>query len=514
MEIERNELDAHRAAAHLPASEPEPTSETPVAHDGAVSETTERQATLSPAAPRVDGVFAPSPLLEPYADAAPFWHMPLEPHVFHETPLIVHSQLTDTERVVMLVESYLRKAGYEVEASELRMRYTHWVKIPATQYEQLRHELEPQRAEHQKQLRATDAAIEQAKTEFMQAMATAKIPLPVPPASKKRAKQPPPPEPIAPQLVERALQADFAPEDDVCGEQGVAPVSSRSRLWDTIEYVLLEIGAPIAAGLLLGINLGVITGLLSLEVLQRGEALWLVALAAVIGLFVERLVGNTAYALMASAAMGSEQRDGIEAAEAFPTVRSLWRTAFFMFVVIAMTIAIAVVDALGLHMLYQERLQEAQLEGGGGGEQVPLWVFFIAGIIISAPYIVYKAVKGWREPEIRQREARIAYLRWKHVDRRREEPAVQQAFAKAQEVENLRQRRETLIAALEHIERRLDSARTECVGSTQKFCEYWDGLTAWLRKERAPYAHAPHYAARRRGSNETLLQKLLGLFRR
>jgi len=498
----------------LPASESEPTSETPVAHDSAVSQITERQATLSPTAPSVDGAFALSPLIEPYPNAAPFWHMPLEPNVFYEPPLIVHSQLVDTERVVLLMESYLHKAGYEVEANDLRLRYIHWVKIPATQYEQLRHELEPLRAEYQEQLRETDAAIEQAKTAFMQAMATAKIPLPVPPASKKRAKQPPAPEPIAPQLVERALQADFAPEEDVCGEQGVAPVSSRSRLWDTIEYVLLEIGAPIAAGLLLGINLGVITGLLSLEVLQRGEALWLVALAAVIGLFVERLVGNAAYALMASAAMGSEKRDGIEAAEAFPTVRSLWRTAFFMFVVVAMTVAIAVVDALGLHMLYQERLQEAQLEGGGGGEQVPMWVFFIAGVIISAPYIVYKAVKGWREPEIRQREARIAYLRWKHVDRRREEPAVQQAFAKAQEVENLCQRRETLASELKRIERRLDSARIECVGCTRKFRNYWDELIACLRKEQAPYAHAPRYAPQRRGSNETLLQKLIELFRR
>ena len=185
-----------------------------------------------------------------------------------------------------------------------------------------------------------------------------------------------------------------------------------------------------------------------------------------------------------------------------------------MAIIALMTVAIATVDALGLHMLYQERQQEAQLTGGTSGEQVPLWVFFIAGLIISAPYIVYKAVKGWREPETRQREARIVYLRWKHVDRRREDPAVQQAFAKAQEVANLHQRRETLIAELEHLERRLDAARTECVGSTQKFCDYWDELIAWLRKEQAPYAHAPRYAPQRRGSNETLLQKLLALFRR
>ena len=511
MDMERSELDARRVAAHLPADAPEQAAETPAESNGVVPEPAVRQEALQPS---VDGAFAPSPLIEPYANAAPFWHLPLEPNVFYETPLIVHSRLTDTERVVLLMESYLRKAGYEVEASELRMRYTHWVKIPATQYEQLRHELEPQRAEYQQQLRATDAAIEQAKTEFMQAMATAKIPLPVPSVSKKHAKQPLAPEPITPQLVERALQADYAHEDAVCGEQGVAPVSSKGNVWITVGQWLFEFLAPLAAGLLLGVNLGVITGLLSLEVLQRGEALWLVLLAAVIGLFVEKLVGNTAHSLMASAAIASEKRDEISSAEPFPNMRSAVRVAFFMAIIALMTIAIATVDALGLHMLYQERLQEAQLTGGGGGEQVPLWVFFIAGLIISAPYIVYKAVKGWRELEVRQREARIVYLHWKHVDRRREEPAVQQAFAKAQEVENLHQRRETLVAELEHIARRLDSARTECIGCTQKFCDYWDGLTAWLRKERAPYEHAPYYAARRRGSNETLLQKLLGLLRR
>ena len=511
MDMERSELDASRVAAHLPTDKPERTLETPTENNGVTPEPVVRQEALQPS---LDGLFAPSPPIEPYRDAAPFWHMPLEPNVFYDPPLIVHAQLSDAERTTLLMESYLRKAGYEVEANELRLRYTRWVKIPATQYEQLRHELEPQRRELLRQIRETEEATERAKTEFMQAMATARIPLPVPPPPKKRTKQPPTPEPISPLLVERALQADFAHEDEVCGEQGVAPVSSRGNVFVTVGQWLFEFFAPLAAGLLLGVNLGVITGLLSLEVLQRGEALWLVALAAVIGLFVEKLVGNTAYSLMSSAAMASENRESIGAGEPFPSMRSGVRTAFFMAIIALMTVAIATVDALGLHMLYQERQQEAQLTGGPSGEQVPLWVFFIAGLIISAPYIVYKAVKGWREPETRQREARIVYLRWKHVDRRREEPAVQQAFVKAQEVENLHQRRETLVAELERIERRLDAARTECVGSTQKFCEYWDGLVAWLRKEQAPYAHAPRYTPRQRGSNETLLQKLLALFRR
>ncbi|MFN7162840.1 MAG: hypothetical protein ACK4NB_07220, partial [Fimbriimonadales bacterium] len=241
--------------------------------------------------------------------------------------------------------------------------------------------------------------------------------------------------------------------------------------------------------------------------LQRGESLWLVALAAVIGLFVEKLVGNTAYSLAASTAQASERRDGLESASAFPTMRSAWRIALFTVVVMTLTAAIALVDALGLHMLYMERQAESQLTGSSLGETVPFWVFLIAGLIISAPYIVYKSVKGWREPEIRQREARIAYLHWKHVERRREEPPVQQAFLKAQIVQNLYQRRAMLQAELERIEAQLDAARTECIGSTQKFCDYWDSLVGWLSAEQNARTERP------RRSDETFWQKLLNALR-
>ncbi|GIV11383.1 MAG: hypothetical protein KatS3mg020_0874 [Fimbriimonadales bacterium] len=502
MERDYNEIDSQYVAAQLPVegASTEPEANGVVGARDSASES--KDAALAR--------FEPSPLIEPYTAAAPFWHMPLEPGVFYDTPLLLHSQLADAERTTMQMESYLCRAGHVVKAIELRMHYTRLVKVPATQYEQLRHELEPQRAEHLQALKETQAELERAQTEFIQAMAAAKIPLPVPPEPRKRAKTPPVPEPISPQLVEKALNADFASGDAVCGEQGVAPVSSKGNVFTTVGQWLFEFFAPLAAGLLLGVNLGVITGLLSLEVLQRGEALWLVALAAVIGLFVEKLVGNTAYSLAASAAQASEQRDGMEGSSAFPTMRSTLRVALFTGTVAVLVIAIALVDALGLHMLYQERQAEAQLTGGDIGEAVPFWVFLIAGLIISAPYIVYKSVKGWREPEIRQREARVAYLHWKHVERRREEPSVQQAYLKAQTVQNLHQRRDWLQAELQRIEARLDSARTECIGATQKFCEHWNALVAWLGEERAPHTST----ARRRAANQTLLQKLLGAFRR
>ncbi len=546
MEHYHNEgLDPTRAAARVPTPEtPEtPSSAEQVAQNGQVEEATPapetpemplgteqaaqsgqiEEATPTPqASPSGEeamlALSTPSPLPEPYQAAAPFWHMPLEPGVFHDTPLIAHRQLADAERIVLQMESYLRNAGYEVEAGELRMHYTQWVKIPAVQYEQLRHELEPLRKEYREELQQTQKAIEQAQAEFTKAMAVAKIPFPEPPKPKKRSKTPPAPEPISPQLVERALKADFASDDEVCGEQGVAPMSSKGTVWTTAWQWLFEITAPLAAGLLLGINLGVIVGLLSFEVLQRGEALWLVAAAAIIGLFVEKLVGNTAYSLASSAAQASERRDALDTATPFPSMRSVWRVAFFVVVVGALTIAIATVDALGLYMLYEERRRDAQLAGAAESTTVPLWIFFIAGLIISAPYIVYKAVKGWREPEVRQREARVAYLHWKHVERRREEPAVQHAFAKAQEVQNLYERRDWLTQELERIEARLDSARTECIGSTQKFSAYWDSLIEWLSKERAPYVHEAMRRdgqfRRSRARGETLIQKLKGLFQR
>jgi hypothetical protein len=40
-----------------------------------------------------------------------------------------------------------------------------------------------------------------------------------------------------------------------------------------------------------------------------------------------------------------------------------------MAIIALMTVAIATVDALGLHMLYQERQQEAQLTGGGAASK-------------------------------------------------------------------------------------------------------------------------------------------------
>ncbi len=480
----------------------------------AEGEETSPSAAAEAAAPS-NGSEAPSPpsrervvgslngLVEPYPFAAPFWHLPLEPGVYHETPLLVHAHLKDAEQIVLRMEAYLREKGHEVRANELLLEYTRLVKIAASQYERLRHELEPLREQRLQELQHAREALEMAQSDFMRAMAAAKLPLPDPPAPSRWRKQPTQEEAISPALVERSLRIGFASDDEVCGEQGIAPPPSKGSIWHTVGQWLFEFFAPLAAGLLLGVNLGVITGLLSLEVLQRSETLWLVSLAAVIGLFVEKLVGNTAYSLASSAAQAGERRQDLAVAEPFPSIRHGGRLAGSALLVALLTVAIATVDALGLYMLYQERQHEMQLTGGAIGMQAPLWLFFVVGSIISAPYIVYKTVRGWRDPEIQQREARVAYLQWKHVERRRKEPSVQLAFQKAQEVQNLREHIRVLEQQIRRIEARLDAARLECIGSTQQFCDYWHRLADWFSAQHEP-THAPF---RRNGKGRSSLRK-------
>ncbi|MDW8052756.1 MAG: hypothetical protein RMJ83_09805 [Armatimonadota bacterium] len=508
-----NELRSDFAAAHMPAQEPS-------SPDLARSTASPQQSVGAPAELGPSSPPAPiqsDPLIEPYPYSSTFWQLPLDPDVFYDSPLLVHRQLADAERVVQYMANYLHHAGYATEASDLRTRYIQLVRIPAEEFERLRYELEPQRAEYTRRLEQLEREIAQARSEFMQAMARARLPFPIPDGKARRRKAPPHPEPIGPELVERALHAEEPSDDEICGEQGVAPVSTKGSIWTTVGRWLFEFGAPLLAGLLLGVNLGVITGLLSWEALQRAEALWLVALAALIGLFVEKLVGETAYMLAASTAAASEKRDALPTIQPFPTMYSLMRVGLFIGAVAVLTAAVALVDALGLYTLYKERLQEAQLTGAEAAEEFAFWVFLLVGLIVSAPYIVHKAVKGWREPEMRQREARIAYLHWQYRTQRRQEPAVQQAFEKAQKVQSLYEERAWLQQQIEAIRARLDSARVNCVGNSQRFLAYWDELIEWLRREHAPYAsNAKHFrsSVRSQPAQDSLLRRLLQQLRR
>ncbi len=501
----RNEplLPGEQAAVQMPpeAGEPAEPQQEPM-QDG------------TPAAPDT----APPSTLHPdlYTETAPFFQIPLPPRTYMDVPYYPNLHSAETEQVVLRFRDFLHYAGYEAEAINLEQQYRTLVKASGYSYERLRHELEPVRQQLEQQIRESEKQLEAKRIEFIEQMGRARLPLPE--TAHQRRRPAPKTEPIAisPQLVEQALTHDFATADEICGQHGVTPAGVRETWWTHVGQWLMELFAPLVAGLLLGVNIAVITGFLNLEAFRKGQQMWLVALAMVIGFFAEKLVGAVWYHLSSSLAQASERPLNEEGARPFPRLRTAFSLLGFGLLALLLGAAVMTVDALGLRMLHEQAIQQAQLLGTKAGELLPFWVYLIAAGVISLPYLIYKAVIGWRQGELRLRESRIAYLRWKHIEERRSEPEVQAAFRLAEEVVGLEQRLNSLREKLKAVQERLDSAYTHAVGCQQEFKRYWDELLKRLEREPGRGREIP-FNRRLWGDGqppETLLRRLIRSFRR
>jgi hypothetical protein len=494
----------------------------------------QREAQTPPESPSDVGATPPPNPLPLYEATSPFWQNPLPQRNYMTAPFYPNSRAPTTEELMRQYQHYLRQAGYEFEAHELELKFLSLIQAPGEEFERLRHELEPQRLHMQEALAECERELEQKKNEFIQQMARARLPIPTP---KRRSRNGTPESlMITPRLVEESLTHDFATADEICGQHGVTPTSEKEGGWEAFNRVgqwLMELFAPLFAGLILGVNIAVITGLLRLEDFRKGEQMWLVALAAFIGFFTEKLVGVVYYHLTSSIAQAREQPLNDSEARPFPRLRAGWLLGMIGLLAILLGASVVTVDALGLRMLHEEKLEEKvkdRLQGGsaqanpnrsGAEELLPLWVYVIAGCVISLPYLTYKATMGWRQGELRLREARIAYLRWKHIEQRRGEPEVQAAFGLAQEVVSLQERYQYLQDQLNQIKERLDSARTQSIGCAREFEQYWESLRDQVLSQRHGRQHIGHNGRpilfNRRASNEapdTLLRRLMRSFRR
>ena len=458
-----------------------------------------------------------------------FWLEPLPPRTYIEPPFYPNGQAPMTEQDVRDQQQHLRSMGYETEAIDLGFKFRTLVQAPGDEFERLRSELWPRfqqrqqmREELQAQMQQTQQEWEQKCNEFIEQMARARLPLPQ--TIKRRQPNIEEPVPITPRLVEEALTHDFATHEEICGQHGVIPTREKggwAAIFSQVGQWLMEWMAPLAAGLILGINIAVITGFLRLEDFRQGRQMWLVALAAFIGFFIEKLVGTVCHSLTCSLAQSSERP-----LDPFPRLRSAPILVVFGLFALLVATAVVTVDALGLRMLHEQAVQQAKLLGTQAEEILPFWVYVIAGCVISLPYLIYKAMLGWRQSEIQQRDARIAYLHWKHIEQRRSEPEVQAAFRLAQEVVGLQQRYRWLEAQLAEIEeeeeadkQRFDSARTQVIGCQYEYKQYWDSLQAQLRAQRDGVQLGRQGRAipfNRRMWNEppdTFLRRLMRLFR-
>jgi hypothetical protein len=487
-----------------------------------------------------DGVAAaPSPPTTPippftFEQMSRFWPEPLPPRTYIEPPFYPNNHAPMTEQEVRDKQQHLRSMGYEIEAIDLGFKFRTLVQAPGDEFERLRCELWPRFQQRRQRREALEAQRDQVQQEweqkcnaFIEQMARARLPLPQ--TVKRRQPNIEEPVPITPRLVEQALTHDFATHEEICGQHGVIPTREKAGWWAIFSQVgqwLMELMAPLAAGLILGVNIAVITGFLRLEDFRQGRQMWLVALAAFIGFFIEKLVGIVCYSVTSSLAQSSERPLDTPEASPFPRLRSAPILVVFGLFALLVAIAVVTVDALGLRMLHEQAVQQAKLLGTQAEEILPFWVYVIAGCVISLPYLIYKAMLGWRQSEIQQRNARIAYLHWKHVEQRRSEPEVQAAFRLAQEVVGLQERYKWLQERLAEIneeekrdKQRLDSARTQAIGCHLEYVQYWESLQARLQAQRDGMRlgrQGRTIPFNRRVSNEppdTLLRRLMRLFR-
>ncbi|MFQ3611826.1 MAG: hypothetical protein SNJ72_10080, partial [Fimbriimonadales bacterium] len=422
--------------------------------------------------------------------------------------------------------AYLHGAGYEVELHELRTHFHGKVRKTVDEYEHLRHELEPQRRHLEQAIRQVEDEIRAVEEEFAQKFAEARLPVPKPetePKKRKRTHQPPPPPAITPRYVEDALREDFARLEEIAGEKGITPPRDKGGFLASLNPVgqwLMEFFAPLFAGLILGVNIGVITGLISLTDLTQLANPVMVLIAMLVGMFIEKLAGNGFYHVASTISQASEQRgDVADAEKQLPRLKILFAIMFLVPLLLAIAVAMVVVDGLGLRMLHEERISQPQTGEAVVSEVMPFFIYIIAGAIISLPYLMYKAVMGWRSAEIRQREAHLEYLQWKHIEERRNEPAIKEVFGLAGRLVALRNQHAQLSQNLQQLKARLDAARTAAIGVQEEFLAYWQELIDFLKAERDGHLNgsARNGKARQYRQSEqkpTLLKQLMGVFRR
>ncbi len=464
----------------------------------------------------------PAVNLPAYPETSPFWHTVLETGRYTNTPLVGPENIQHVQTLIEDLDRYLRGAGYEVERHELQIFFHGRVMKAVQEYEHLRREMEPQRQQLEKELHRVEEQIRAVEEEFAQKFAEARLPVPheEQPKKKRKKKPEPPPAPlITPEYVERALREDFARPEEIAGEQGVTPPRDKGGFLNSLYPVgqwLLEFFAPLFAGLILGINIGVITGLLSLTDLTQLANPVMVLIAALVGMFIEKLVGNGYYHVASTISNASERRGDVPSADReIPRLKVLFALVFLAPMLLLVSIAMVTVDGLGLRMLHEEAIRNAQLGGTAVGEVLPLWVYLIAGAIISLPYLLYKAVMGWRSAEVRQREAYLSYLSWKHIEERRNDPTVKQVFGLAGRLSALRNQHAQIIQNLLQIKARLDSARTAAVGIHEEFNQYMQGLIERLKAERDGALNGSYRNGKvpRPSQQQTFLSRLMSLLR-
>ncbi|MDQ3812557.1 MAG: hypothetical protein M3347_01245 [Armatimonadota bacterium] len=279
---------------------------------------------------------------------------------------------------------------------------------------------------------------------------------------------------INPHLVERALQ-DSAPSlEDIAGQYGMEPAADKKRSgWLERLFVAL---APMVSGFMLALCLGTLVGLVNLRILRSADVRFMDYVpfigALLLGSVLVFLMGELVATATHSLAHALEMHDSYtDSKDACPRLRGeLVMASLFLGSVLLLGIAEVTAEAIGLRTLHLERIRTLALTGTRE-TTLSLWLYFVIGLLISGPYLLYKASRAWSESQQRLREAWLVHKQMVWLQERRKDVSVQEAFRLAYRVEQLE-------ARLSRIRKRLDESRSAAVGEALRLHRMVEDIVA------------------------------------
>jgi hypothetical protein len=295
-----------------------------------------------------------------------------------------------------------------------------------------------------------------------------------------------------PQTVESALQRTLPSLDAVAGQNGVRPASEEKA--HPLKVIIFDVLAPLASGFMLALCLGTLTGLIESNVVKKqefgaGEIQKFLA-AGVLGFVLVCCMGQALYNAVGSLSRALEQGArggegaGVPVPPRFRHSTGIAVTLLALVGVLAMAEVTA--EAMGLRSLHGERLRSVNLgkRPEAQEKELPFGLYFLIGMLISGPYLAYKASNGWSGAENQMRRGWLQHMQNEWLASRRGDPAVREAFRHAHLVAR-HQAALTVVdtellaakqmrAALQDVtltadrQKRLDDARAAAVGESAR----------------------------------------------
>ena len=247
---------------------------------------------------------------------------------------------------------------------------------------------------------------------------------------------------ITAQLVDEALDAEVPELHELAGQHGVQPPRQGDFMSMLISFVM-QFVAPFVSGSVLALCLGTLIGLMNIDTILRADGLARIAVSAALGFVIVYLMGEVVHYTVALFSHSGTRPDASsnDSQPPPPSIQGEQTVAIgFAAVLFVLAIAEITAEGLGLHMLHQQQLMRSLRFSAPGAvppTQAPLFVYLLIGTLISCPYLLYKAVRAWREGQTTLSESWLLHRQTLWADTRRRDPEVQRAIHLAHRVKYL-----------------------------------------------------------------------------